>query len=581
MDLDLLFNKARAVHGGGDLAQARSICAGIIAAQPNHSGAHYMIGMISFQQGDYPEALLSIDKAVALAPGQANIQSNRGLILQALGRLEDAVVSYDRAIELDRSYVDAHYNRGIVLQMLGRPEDAIASYDLAITLEPQFAEAYLNRGSAQQDLSKLDAALANYDAALAIQPDLIEGHFGRALALHGLHQEEAAIGAYDRVIALQPDLAAAHFNRGNVLKDLLRFDEAMTSYERALALRPDHIDAKKGMLTCTFERLRDPALVERLSIEISAAEVEKESAALRARLSVLDYRAVHDLEYTGYLIAQDYSEANVVAANACLRKICARNPAIFSSSGNPKAVAITSAESETINRFRKAAPRYQMPLSLPSCLNEDNDWAALEDQYLRSHPEVIFIDNILSDEYLKELRKFCLISPIWKREYKAHYLGANVEEGFVSPLQLQMATELQKKMPRIFGGHDLTQLWAFKYSSTMGVGINVHADFARVNLNFWITPDDANLDPSSGGLIVYDVPAPSSWSYQDYNKNEEQIYEFLKKHAARSRTIPYKCNRAVLFNSNLFHETDKIRFKTGYENRRINVTYLFGRGLQY
>lgn len=34
-------------------------------------------------------------------------------------------------------------------------------------------------------------------------------------------------------------------------------------------------------------------------------------------------------------------------------------------------------------------------------------------------------------------------------------------------------------------------------------GIRVHADVASVNLNFWVTPDDANLDPSSGGLVVY------------------------------------------------------------------------------
>ena len=44
--------------------------------------------------------------------------------------------------------------------------------------------------------------------------------------------------------------------------------------------------------------------------------------------------------------------------------------------------------------------------------------------------------------------------------------------------------------------------------------------------------------------------------------------------------MPYRCNQAVLFNSSLFHETDSLRFKEGYENRRINVTYLFGKELQ-
>ena len=40
--------------------------------------------------------------------------------------------------------------------------------------------------------------------------------------------------------------------------------------------------------------------------------------------------------------------------------------------------------------------------------------------------------------------------------------------------------------------------------------------------------------------------------------------------------IPYKQNRAVLFSSKLFHETDASRFKPGFKKRRINVTLLFG-----
>ena len=47
--------------------------------------------------------------------------------------------------------------------------------------------------------------------------------------------------------------------------------------------------------------------------------------------------------------------------------------------------------------------------------------------------------------------------------------------------------------------------------------------------------------------------------------------------AATSVTVPYRANRAVIFDSDLFHETDTIRFKDGYENRRINVTLLYGR----
>ena len=33
-------------------------------------------------------------------------------------------------------------------------------------------------------------------------------------------------------------------------------------------------------------------------------------------------------------------------------------------------------------------------------------------------------------------------------------------------------------------------------------GIVAHADQAKVNVNFWLTPDEANLDPTNGRLVT-------------------------------------------------------------------------------
>ncbi len=116
----------------------------------------------------------------------------------------------------------------------------------------------------------------------------------------------------------------------------------------------------------------------------------------------------------------------------------------------------------------------------------------------------------------------------------------------------------------------------FKYDTTLGDGIGIHADFAQLNLNFWITPDEYNNDKNKGGLKVYDAPAPENWSFHKYNSGATEIFRFLEEKKANCKTIPYKFNRAVLFNSAYFHETDNIDFKDGYESRRINITYLFG-----
>jgi len=70
--------------------------------------------------------------------------------------------------------------------------------------------------------------------------------------------------------------------------------------------------------------------------------------------------------------------------------------------------------------------------------------------------------------------------------------------------------------------------------------------------------------------------APLEWGFKSYNNNEEKIREEILKSDQKKTIVPYNENRALLFNSNLFHETDKIEFKKGYENRRINVTMVFG-----
>ena len=91
--------------------------------------------------------------------------------------------------------------------------------------------------------------------------------------------------------------------------------------------------------------------------------------------------------------------------------------------------------------------------------------------------------------------------------------------------------------------------------------------------------DEFNNNKNTGGLKVYDAPAPDNWTFQDYNINSNKIYKFLKENNTNCSNVPYKFNRAVLFNLSYFHETDEIDFKNEYEGSRINNTYLFGNRL--
>ena len=148
----------------------------------------------------------------------------------------------------------------------------------------------------------------------------------------------------------------------------------------------------------------------------------------------------------------------------------------------------------------------------------------------------------------------------------------------------QVVEELTEALPGIFAGHALTQAWAYKYDSEIASGIDVHADTAAVNVNFWLTEDDACEscgEGGGGGIVVLTAASAEGMEYEVYNTyaGTAQVSDLLAATNYQNATTPYKCNRAVIFRSDLFHTTDRFAFKKGYCNRRINFTLLFGHKL--
>lgn len=91
-----------------------------------------------------------------------------------------------------------------------------------------------------------------------------------------------------------------------------------------------------------------------------------------------------------------------------------------------------------------------------------------------------------------------------------------------------------------------------------------------------MTPDEANLDPECGGLEVFTAEAPYEWDFHRFNRDVAAMEAFLDQHGRKSIHVPHRCNRALIFDSNLFHRTDTMRFRDDFESRRINITMLYG-----
>ncbi len=209
------------------------------------------------------------------------------------------------------------------------------------------------------------------------------------------------------------------------------------------------------------------------------------------------------------------------------------------------------------------------------CLNPAVDWPAIARAYA-SEGNVACIDDLLAPDALAQLQRFCLRSTVWRHAYRHGYIGAFPETGFFSGLLLQLAAELKQALPEILGEHHLGYWWSF-VSQPGRPGTDIHADQSDVSLNFWTTPDAANQQPSSGGLDMWNVEAPADWSFDDYNTGTDKVHDFLKQSGGKVTTYAYRENRGLLFKGTLFHRTANLKFADGFENRRRNITMLFGR----
>lgn len=534
-----LLDEALSHHRAGRYRQAEQLYQQILARDPHHAETHHLLGLIAYRTGQLDRAAALLARAIQEDPRQPTYWFNQGIVLQRQGQLDDAVASYERALALHPEYPEALSNLGTVFMEQCRLDQAATSYRRALVIRPDYVEALNNLGVVLKEQGKLDEACASYEQALTLAPNHIE----------------------------------AHCNLGSVLMDQGKLDAAVSCFETALRINPDYV---KALYHLAFAFLWQKRFDQALKYFRQTAERKQNHGGPITGQSASRSRIKHDAEQVHYLSERGLLASTYARYLQALVQLRERAPDRMNPSARTK---LTNDELNAIAPSFNRIVHYAESPALPGgALNPDLDVPAIEARYHARRPEVMYIDHLLTDGALASLRRFCLESTIWKRDYENGYLGAFLGDGFSCPLLLQIAEELRARFPGIFRNHPLTQAWAFKYDSER-TGLNIHADAAAVNVNFWITPDDANLDHARGGLVVWDKEAPDNWNFKDYNssKNEPQVRDFLAQSGAQAITIPYRANRAVVFNSDLFHETDRFSFKDEYESRRLNVTLLYGR----
>lgn len=533
-----LFLEAVAHHQAKRLPQAENLYHTILERFPAHADTLHLRGLLAFQQGQNSLALTYIGQAIEQDSNKPHYHYNLGLALEKEERWDDAISAYRQALSLNPDYVEALCNLGHVYRRQREWSEAIAAFQQALHLKPQSADLHNNLGVTHKEQGDLEAALGQYREALTIAPQHAEALNNMGVVLQHQGKFIEASEAFQQALTLKPGYANAHYHLGLIHLWQGKEQEALACFNRSADLTFNH---GRGLA---------PSFVTKARVK-------------------------HDYEQLNYLdkhmpglpLPQEYRRT----LTSLYQRITGSSPdSIFLKLTPPEQREIASSFNRLL--YIRPTPRLDTP-----AINPELDVSVIENRYFSTTPEAMYVDELLTEQALGHLRGFCLASTIWKRDYQNGYIGTFLANGFACPLLLQIAEELRTRFPEIFQHHQLQQAWAFKHDSALR-GLNIHADAAAVNVNFWITPNEANRDPESGGLVVWDKEAPDEWDFAAYNdqKNKQKIQTFLEESGAQPITIPHRQNRAVIFNSNLFHETDVIEFHDTYECRRINVTLLYG-----
>ncbi|HEY8255181.1 MAG TPA: tetratricopeptide repeat protein, partial [Rhizomicrobium sp.] len=462
-----LIDQALAHHRQGNLAEAERLYRAALKGDGRNAMLLYLLGVALAQQGRNNEALSVLSQSIASNPQMPDALFARAQLLLAAGRAADALADIERARPLAPANPAMLMAEGDVLSALGRFENALHAYDRALALAPGNPLALNNRGNALRQLGRLAEALENYDRALRLKPDYFDLLHNRAVLLRQLGRFDAALANYEAALRLQPASPHALMGRARSLRDLGRTDAAMESYRQILA-QSDSAEAANGLAELLYSQggIEEAFQMFRARAEHAHGPA---GAPLPAPSPNPPHRVKHDREQAAHL------------------------------------AALLDRPDQELSFYLDAGARVPGGAVNASIPREE-----IQHQWRTARPQIIVVDDLLTQEALTALRHFCQSSTIWQKTYDAGYLGTTPETGFACPLLAQIAEEFPRALPEVFRAHPLKYLWAFKYDSTL-CGINIHADFAAVNVNFWITPDEANLDPASGGLVVWDKAAPLEW----------------------------------------------------------------------
>ena len=253
---------AEALLQGGRIGDAMAACRSALRLERNHALALVVLGDAFAARGQGPKAVSAYREAAKAAPDRPAPLLR---LATALLEREDpghAAGLAQRALVLAPGDAESWCGFGDALHGLVRYTEAERAYRRALCIQPAGAGAHAGLGMVRLDLGDRRGALVRLKRAVVLDP-------AQARALCGLGQlwiedgrASAAIHMLQRAVAVRPGDADAHYALGAVYRLTGRLDRCIASFESAVRARPEHRKALAQLVLTLMDVCAWPRLAE-------------------------------------------------------------------------------------------------------------------------------------------------------------------------------------------------------------------------------------------------------------------------------------------------------------------------------
>ena len=276
-DLSARYLDARLRLARGKADETIEILQGVIKDEPQHAGAHHILGLAYGQKNDIPQARRELTEAVKIAPNMREARTALATIHLSEGSPDLAIEQAQAALRLNGRDLAAATILGDAYLRKNDVPKAKQTFEAIAKALPKEQVSRYRLGLIERSEKNDAAALAHFEESLAINPHAIEpldqiatiklaqgkGKEARERVLKQielspknplfynllgkiwLQAKDAAQAeaAYKKAMEITPDLPLSYINLGELYLATGKQDQAVKEYEAALAKNPKLVGA--------------------------------------------------------------------------------------------------------------------------------------------------------------------------------------------------------------------------------------------------------------------------------------------------------------------------------------------------